>query len=649
MIHIIVYLFLIVNESLLYSQLNDVQLSEGILIVGNQKTGISYAFNLKDIHVSKKAPKVKEKLGSYRIKERGGNLLKPSNIRQLSSGVSVESKEGAVFFYIDSLKEGSQKLIIVSNDFKQVTIPIIRQKDEKLRGGGIQFSEFNNQEREFVHISQENGIGRGGGSISKWSKLLGVRGEASATYCPFGFYETNLGRWFEIKGNQLHILDIDTDEYKISLFGDTNQFVLGFEESNRVDELPYKLPDWSLGTILGLQGGSEEVLNKLNKVLDKDGTVEAVWIQDWAGKRKTSIGSRLNWTWQLDTTVYSDFNVFKSYLNDRNIKLLGYINPFFAEEGKYIMEGIAKGYFIKKKNNDARLFNYGGMKGYMLDIFNPEAYNWMKQIRKEKLIGNGFDGWMADFAEWYPVDQHHVLSDIEKHNQYPVLWNKLNYEVVKESRKEIFFFNRSGGNETAKYSSMMWLGDQMVDYTCEDGLCSVFDGYLSAADAGLPPVHSDVGGYTGVKKPIIKNLIRSEDVLIDWMVLEAFTPIFRSHEGLLPDDFVQVYDEELVDHYIDFSNINRGLRPYFKELIDLREKGVATFQPINDSIIPREKYEKGFMVGDEIIILFNDNLDEIIKGYVFPNTLRRWFYHNRKVSVFIKENGRVEELLKNKD
>ena len=619
------------------------QLRKGTLIISDQKTDISYTFNLNKIHVSKKPPRVKEKLGSYTIKERKGKLLRSIDIKQLNNEVHIKSNQGSIFIRVDKNFDNKRLITVIANDFKQVTIPILREKDEKIRGGGIQFSEYGSQEREFVHISQENGIGRGGGSISKWSKLLGVRGEASATYCPVGFYETNLGRWFEVLGNQLHLLAIDADTYNFSLFGDTNQLVLGFEESNRVNDLPYELPDWFLGTILGLQGGSKEVLNKLNIILDQGGKVEAVWIQDWVGKRKTSIGSRLNWTWELDTTVYQNFDAFKVYLNDRNIKLLGYVNPFFAEEGKYISEGISKEYFIKKKNGAAQQFNYGGMKGYMLDIFNPKAYNWMKNIIKYNLIDNGFDGWMADFAEWYPIDNATILSDVEKHNEYPVLWNKLNYEVVKESGKEIFFFNRSGGNETARYSSMMWLGDQMVDYTCEDGLCSVFDGYLSAALAGLPLVHSDVGGYTGVKKPIIKNLIRSHDVLIDWMILEAFTPTFRSHEGLLPDDFVQVYDEELVDSYIYFSNINRSLRQYFKQLISKREIGNQVVKPIPEDMLSGKLYTKGFMVGNEIIILFESSVPSI-DGYkkIAPDFR---YYNHYKVSVHILNEGQVEKLL----
>lgn len=598
-----------------------------------------YDVLLEDIRVSTKPPKIKEKLGSYQVKIKKGKPLKEVTIIETEEGIQFKGETGSFSIGLTHLPEGI-KLKLHTVDFEQVSLPVLRREAEQFYGGGIQFSEYGATEREYLHLSQENGIGRGGGTISKWSKLLGVRGEAFATYCPVGYYQTSDKRWFHVLNDGLHQVAVENEKYVFTFFGEKNELVLGFRDLKTTQAVPYALPDWSLGTILGLQGGTKEVLHKLQAVLNKGGKVDAVWIQDWVGKRQTSIGSRLNWQWKLDTTVYSDFLGFKSYLNELDIKLLGYINPFFAEEGAYIDKGKEKGFFIKNKKGNARLFNYGGMKGYMLDIFNPDAYEWMKQIIKQNLVANGFDGWMADFAEWYPIDKEEIIETAQKHNQYPVLWNQLNYEVIKESKKELFFFNRSGGNKTSRYSSMMWLGDQMVDYTCEDGLCSVFDGYLSASDAGLPLVHSDVGGYTGVKKPIIKNLIRSKQVMLDWMILEAFTPTFRTHEGLLPDDFVQVYDSSLVDDFIYYSNLNRKLRPYFKALIKNRKQGLPTYKRIPQSIISEELYTKGFMVGEEIVILFESTAIEIEGFRPFISSDSK-----QKISVWIKKRSNVEELI----
>ena len=280
---------------------------------------------------------------------------------------------------------------------------------------------------------------------------------------------------------------------------------------------------------------------------------------------------------------------------------------FFAEDGPYVNEGISNGHFISN-NEEVIKFKFGGIKGYMIDLFNTAAYNWMKQIIQTNLVDEGFSGWMADFAEWYPIrtNAEKLINDLKKHNEYPVLWAKLNYEIITEnSEKELFFFNRSGGKKIEQYSSMMWAGDQMVDYTVEDGLGSVFDAYLSASYSGIPIIHSDVGGYTSIKKPLIKNYLRKETLLKDWMLLEAFTPVFRTHEGLLPEDNLQVYSDSLIiQAFKKFSNINHKLLPYFKQLIKERnETGNHIFSEIYHTIKGFKTTNPGFCVGKKIMII----------------------------------------------
>lgn len=61
------------------------------------------------------------------------------------------------------------------------------------------------------------------------------------------------------------------------------------------------LPQWAdRGIILGLQGGTEVVMQKLRAVQDSGVPVAAVWVQDWVGKRYTLAGDRLWWNWVRD-------------------------------------------------------------------------------------------------------------------------------------------------------------------------------------------------------------------------------------------------------------------------------------------------------------------------------------------------------------
>ena len=60
-----------------------------------------------------------------------------------------------------------------------------------------------------------------------------------------------------------------------------------------------------------------------------------------------------------------------------------------------------------------------------------------------KTLGLGFDGWMADYGEWLPVDAElFSKEDAEAaHNRYPVDWQKLNERVLGDDQ---LAFVRSG-------------------------------------------------------------------------------------------------------------------------------------------------------------------------------------------------------------
>lgn len=522
----------------------------------------------------------------------------------------------------------------------------------------MQFSNVIRNGHKTVHLSEENGIGRGAGNLNKWTRLAGVNGKEYSTYCPVAYFSSNQVS-YEIVGHSYSEVSLSKTALNMSIFAQEaivklyNENTQGKDAEIANDKRNYstslsykeKLPSWALGTVVGLQGGTLRVSEKLNLLLENGAHIDAVWIQDWVGKQPTKFGSRLQWKWQLDTLSYSMFGTFKKELVEKNIKLLGYINPFFAEDGSYSKEGVLKGYFVKNELGETVRFNFGGMNGYMLDIFNPAAYSWMKNCIKTNLIDNGFDGWMADFAEWYPITKGKQFAHTAAlHNQYPVMLAKLNREVIKESGKNLIFFNRSGGYETWKYSNMMWLGDQLTNYSKEDGLPSVFIAYLSSAASGLPIVHSDVGGYTSVKKPVIKNVIRDENLLKDWMLLEAFTPIFRTHEGLLPFENSQVYsNENLIKLFVRFSHIHKALVPYFEKNVE-QEDFIKPALLENDIVV-----DYSFKVGNDIIIAFKPNFTMLksIQWILVSNEgkLTDTVLPNQKVVVLVRKGSEVENVL----
>ena len=158
-------------------------------------------------------------------------------------------------------------------------------------------------------------------------------------------------------------------------------------------------------------------------------------------------------------------------------------------------------------------------------------------------INIGIDGWMADFGEYLPTDDlvlANGVSPMIEHNHWPALWAKCNYDAVTESGKlgEIVYFMRAGATGSQKYCTLLWNGDQSVDFSRHDGLCTTICGTLGAGMIGCGLNHSDIGGYTS-----LFGNVRDKELFLRWAESAVFTPVMRTHEGNRPDDCFQYYDD----------------------------------------------------------------------------------------------------------
>ena len=100
----------------------------------------------------------------------------------------------------------------------------------------------------------------------------------------------------------------------------------------------------------------------------------------------------------------------------QDIRVLTYMSPFFSDPSAYsnsttafrhnfFQEGIDNHYFIQNTNNTTYLMYSLSIKFAMLDLTNPEAINWMKEIIIQQSVEEaGSSGWMCDFGEYLPFD-----------------------------------------------------------------------------------------------------------------------------------------------------------------------------------------------------------------------------------------------------
>ncbi|KAK4404759.1 Alpha-glucosidase 2, partial [Sesamum angolense] len=281
----------------------------------------------------------------------------------------------------------------------------------------------------------------------------------------------------------------------------------------------------------------------------------------------------------------------------------------------------------------------------MLDLTHPKTADWFKQILQE-MVDDGVRGWMADFGEGLPVDAclYSGEDPITAHNRYPEIWAKLNREFVDEwkssclgKQKEdpqeaLVFYMRAGFRGSPKWASLFWEGDQMVSWQANDGIKSAVVGLLSSGLSGYAFNHSDIGGYCSVSLPFFKYQ-RSEELLLRWMELNAFTTIFRTHEGNKPSCNSQFYsNQRTLSHFSRFAKIYKAWKFYRIQLVkEASEKGLPVCRHLflhypEDEYVHRLTYEQ-FLVGTEILVVpVLDKGKEVVKVY-FPEGERCAWKH----------------------
>ena len=165
------------------------------------------------------------------------------------------------------------------------------------------------------------------------------------------------------------------------------------------------------------------------------------------------------------------------------------------------------------------MINSLSIKFAIIDLTNPEAWNWTKKLIKENLVEEGrAGGWMHDFGEYLPFDA--VLFDgsdpVKYHNKYPADWAAVVKEALSEvpGGEEIVYFMRAGTGKSPKDTRLFWMGDQLVSWDAYDGIQSALIGLMNAGMSGSTLGHSDIGGYTSiVGKPGIVDYTRSKPLL----------------------------------------------------------------------------------------------------------------------------------------
>lgn len=562
--------------------------------------------------------------------------------------------------------------------FNRLWIQISSSADEGIYGCGEQFTHLNLKGKKVpIWVSEHHSLKK---LLLKAvrTKLFGVNHNHISDY---KHHQTYISQPTFVSSHAL-LVHADTSSYCEFDFSGSHQTILHFRSiptsllfyqgndisdclrflSEKIGKHP-KLPKWvSTGAIIASQGGWQKAFDLADKVQNNGGKISAIWSQDWSGQLITQFGTQVYWNWQVDNQLYPDAKKKIAHLKSKGIRFLGYINTFLKEDTVLFIEAKGKDYLVKTKENAPYLIKSTTFQAGIVDLTNPDAFKWYKQVIQREMIDLGLSGWMADFGEYLPTDA--VIFDSQgaqmMHNRWPDLWAQCNFEAISERKKEheIFIFNRAGFTHTHSYTQSMWVGDQHVDFSKEYGLPSVIIAMLSLSMIGKGVSHSDIGGYT-----TIFHMKRSEELLMRWAEMNVFSPVFRTHEGNRPQSNVQVNSSQRVlDHFCRMSSLFAHLELYHQYVLDqYQQEGLPLIRPIfmisDEKEAFNQKYQ--YMYGDSILVapvieenatdidvwLPSGNWTHLFTKEVVPGGWHRIDAPIGKPAVFVKSDTSWSEFL----
>lgn len=347
-----------------------------------------------------------------------------------------------------------------------------------------------------------------------------------------------------------------------------------------------------------------------------------------------------------DERVFPDPQGMLKRIKEKGIKICVWINSYVGQESALFMEGVEKGYFLKRANGDVWQWDMWQPGLAIIDFTNPEACKWYAE-KLELLLDMGVDCFKTDFGERIPVDAvyYNGADPVKMHNYYTYLYNKVVYEVLerKRGKEEAVLFARSATVGGQKFP-VHWGGDCWSDYeSMEESL----RGGLSLTSSGFGFWSHDIGGFESKSTP---------DVYKRWAAFGLLSTHSRLH-GSTSYRVPWAYDEEAVDVVRFFTKLKLELLPYLYSSAAITSR---TGIPMMRSMALEfegdkncEYLDKQYMLGDSLLVapIFNE---EGIAQYYLPqgtwinyltgertegSCWREEYYDYLSIPLWVRENS----------
>ncbi len=589
---------------------------------------IIYFKNRVVIRHSAKRPCIEIGIGSEKITARHGvyRLKKDRITEKAETGnYTVEQEQSPLIIHFDGIitmkcREETGRLLITFENYRQEInrfwLRVEANRDDHVYGCGERFGKLDLRGYDIPVWVTEPGVGRGRDYVGILAELHSGRGGAwHNTYFPMPTFVASGNWYFHTDASSYSRFDFrKSDHFTIYFWQVPETCIIGVHDtapetvrglSDCLGRQP-ALPEWAYdGMWLACQGGTEKVRSKVDEALGAGIKLGAIWSQDWEGTRKTPFGTQLFFSWEYDPDLFPGLPDLIQELKGKGVRFLGYNNCFIDFESPFFNEAAEKGYFVRDPEGNTYELYTSNYPVAMVDLTNPEAFGWFKELIKKNMIDLDMGGWMADYGEYLPFDA--VIHDGEPmlfHNRYPAEWARLNREAIEESGKlgEVLFFSRAGFTNSSKNSLLFWGGDQLVAFHKNNGLETVIPAGLSMGMCGCGFYHFDIGCFLS-----IAWIKRSAEIWMRSAEMAAFTQVMRSHEGINPEVNKQFNSSpEILAHLKKMTSVYTAMKEYHLSLSgEYRSEGLPPMRHTyvhyeNDPVLHRLPYQ--YLYGRDLMV-----------------------------------------------
>jgi alpha-glucosidase (family GH31 glycosyl hydrolase) len=317
-------------------------------------------------------------------------------------------------------------------------------------------------------------------------------------------------------------------------------------------------PPWVFGPWNDAIHGADRVREVAATLRASGASSSVLWTEDFKGAEQTPFGYHLTGEWTVDATLYPDAEGLAGDLESQGFAWFAYFSPFVFTGTTVWDAAVAADVLIGAPDGGPYTFLAPPVDtASLVDLSTAAGRDFVAGYLAQAL-DVGFDGWMADYGEWLPVDA--VLASgedaLEVHNRYPEWWQATHAAAI--AGRDASFFVRSGWTRTGSAVPVVWAGDQRTSFDPDDGLPTVLPLGLGLAAAGVPVFTHDVGGYQSLGNPPT-----TRELWFRWASLGAFTPILRTHHGAFDDQNWQFdSDEASIAHWAAVTAEHARLWPY---------------------------------------------------------------------------------------